>query len=106
MSERWNVATRIGFRWGVLAGALLIYPFPLSRIPNTDGFQDVLRKPVEWAISGFAQSVLGIADPPSAFNGSGDRTRDYVFVLLVAVVATLGAIVWSVVDRRRTAYPR
>jgi uncharacterized membrane protein YphA (DoxX/SURF4 family) len=106
MNERWNVATRIGFRWGILAGALLIYPFPLSRIPKTDGLQEVLSKPVEWAISGFAQSVLGIADPPSAFNGSGDRTRDYVFVLLVALVATLGTIVWSVVDRRRTAYPR
>lgn len=106
MNERWNVATRIGFRWGIAAGALLIYPFPLSRIPKTDGFQEALHKPVEWAISGFAQYVLGIGDPPSAFSGSGDRTRDYVFVLLVALVATLGTIVWSVVDRRRTAYPR
>jgi len=89
----------------VIGGALLIFPFPLDVNPTSDGVARWLTTPRRWAVSWFAQHVLGLADPSQASNGSGDKTSDYVFLLVVAIVAAIGAGVWSAVDRR-TAHPR
>jgi uncharacterized membrane protein YphA (DoxX/SURF4 family) len=101
----WTAIRRIGFRFGVLVGALIVFPFPIGTIPKTDGFDEVLRAPLRWGVSWLAQNLLGVADPSSARTGSSDRTFDYVQLLLIAMLATLGTILWSAVDRRR-AYPR
>jgi hypothetical protein len=58
-----------------------------------------------WATRWFAQAVLGLAEPASAVNGSGDRTFDFVQLLVCAIVAAIGAIAWSALARRRS-YPR
>jgi uncharacterized membrane protein YphA (DoxX/SURF4 family) len=100
------VGKRIGFRWVVVFGVLLVHPFPLYLIPKTKWLVGIVTTPRDWAVSWFAQSILGLPDPPSASNGSGDRTFDYVELLLFAILAVLGAIAWSAADRRRTAYPR
>ncbi|MCB0376522.1 MAG: hypothetical protein KDD04_11430, partial [Sinomicrobium sp.] len=39
-------------------------------------------------------------------NGSGDTTYDYVVVFTIAVLATSGTVLWSVLDRKRTHYNR
>lgn len=105
-SPGWGIVRRIGFRFGVVVGALVVFPFPIGAIPKTEGLADALGKPFEWGGSWLAQNVLGIADPPNVTTGSGDRTFDYVQLLLIASVGVLGTIVWSIVDRRRRAYPR
>src|SRR5437762_2745754 len=105
-SSGWSLARRIGFRFGFVFGALLIYPFPINMIPKADWLETAMNKPLEWGTGWLAQSVLGLPDPPSEFNGSGDRTFDYVQLLLIASLAVLGATVWSIADRRRRAYPR
>lgn len=102
----WSPLARIGFRFAVLAGALVIYPFPISAIPKMEWLTGGLMRPWFWAISWFAQRVLGLPDPSGEPNGSGDTTWDYVQLLLVVLVAALGAIAWSMLDRRRRAYPR
>jgi uncharacterized membrane protein YphA (DoxX/SURF4 family) len=102
----WGVGRRVGFRFGILAGALLIFPFPVNLIPKSDGVVKWLRTPMAWTVSWFAQHALGLADPASESNGSGDRTYDYVQLLVIAILAVIGTLVWSVVDRRRAAYPR
>jgi hypothetical protein len=43
---------------------------------------------------------------PIQGNGSGDTTRAYVQLLVIAILAVLGTALWSALDRRRTAYPR
>lgn len=102
----WSLARRIGFRFSFLVGALLIFPFPLNWIPKTTWLDDVLEKPMTWAAEWLATSVLGLPAPVPGPNGSGDRAVDYAQVLLIAVLAVLGTVVWSVIDRRRRAYPR
>jgi uncharacterized membrane protein YphA (DoxX/SURF4 family) len=105
-SPSWGVGRRIGFRFGILAGALVVFPFPIGLLPRTAWLAELINKPWEWAVSWFAQDVLGLADPSTATTGSGDTTWAYVQLLLIAIVATLGTVVWSIVDRRRPAYPR
>jgi hypothetical protein len=107
-TARWSLGRRVAFRFGVIAGALWIFPFPIDVIPKLDGVAQALSAPMDGAVDWFAQHVLGLAElaPASAFTGSGDRTRDYVQVLLIALLALVGTLVWSTLDRRRPAYPR
>jgi uncharacterized membrane protein YphA (DoxX/SURF4 family) len=105
-ASEWSVARRFGFRFGLLVGVSLIYPFPVGAIPGTERLARILEQPWHWAVSWFAQRVLGLADPPLVPNGSGDRTFDYVELLLIVLLGALGAIAWSIIDRRRRAYPR
>ena len=105
-SPGWGAVRRIGFRFGFIVGALVVFPFPIGAIPRTDDLATTLGKPFEWAGTWLAQDVLGIADPPNVMTGSGDRTFDYVQLLLIASIGVLGTIVWSIADRRRRSYPR
>jgi uncharacterized membrane protein YphA (DoxX/SURF4 family) len=102
----WGLARRVGFRFAVVVGALVVFPFPISAIPKADALASWLRTPMEWGASWLAQRVLGLPDPASAFNGSGDRTLDYVQLLLIVILGAIATILWSVVDRKRQSYPR
>lgn len=102
----WGLGRRVGFRFGFLVGVLFLFPFPIGVLPKTEWLAELLNKPWEWVVSWFAQDVLGLADPSTAITGSGDTTWAYVQLLLIAIVAMLGTIVWSILDRRRPDYPR
>ncbi|MEM7314684.1 MAG: hypothetical protein AAF497_16175 [Planctomycetota bacterium] len=52
----------------------------------------------------FASNALGISKTLVLPNGSGDTTFSYVQTFLIFVVAIVGAIVWTLVDRRKTDY--
>lgn len=96
------------FRFGVLAALLLIFPFPIGRLPFTWELAEWLSRPWEWLVDWFSRAVLGIPSPPHMFTGSGDTTWHYVQLLLIVILACLGTAIWTVVDRRRgiTEYPR
>ena len=105
-SVEWTVARRIGFRFAVIVGALLAFPFPISAVPKIEWLETALLRPVVWATQWFATGVLGLPEPTSESNGSGDRVFNYVELLLIALVAVLGTLAWSVLDRRRRSYPQ
>jgi len=101
----WEVLRGIAVRFGIVLGALFVFPFPLGVIPKTDWLAEHVGKPLEWLALWFNESVLqlGSASPPS---GSGDRPDDYGAAVLLLVLAALATAVWSALDRRRTRYPR
>jgi hypothetical protein len=102
----WSQVRRVAFRFGFIFAALLVFPFPLGVIPKTDGLAELLGKPLEWLVRWFAAAVLDLEEPSARRTGSGDTTYAYVMQLVIAIVASLGAAVWTALDRRRTAYPR
>src|ERR1044071_5878849 len=102
----WSLARRIGFRFAFLVGALLIFPFPIPAIPETEWLGAALGKPMHWATQWLATRVLDLPAPFPGPSGSGDRAADFAELLLIAILAGLGTIVWSALDRRRRAYPR
>lgn len=101
----WSLARRIGFRFAVALGALVVFPFPIGSIPYTDWLETALRKPMEWGTS-WLVDALGLPVRYPGPNGSGDRASDYVHVLLMLIIAVLVTVAWSVLDRRRRSYPR
>lgn len=53
------------------------------------------------------EHVIHLSQPITVFpNGSGDTTYNYVEVLTKFAMAVAVALVWSIVDFRRAAYPR
>lgn len=104
-SQDWGPARRIGFRFGVVFGALVIFPFPLDALPRMEWLAVPVRQPLEWLTQWFAHAVIGVSGAAPAVNGSGDRTYDYVQLLLFAILGAIGAIAWSALTRRRS-HPR
>jgi uncharacterized membrane protein YphA (DoxX/SURF4 family) len=104
-TSSWSPGRRIAFRFGFLMAAFITLPFPISLLPKTQWLNDLYAESWQWGARGLA-TLIGLADPPVASNGSGDRTIDYLQVLLFAIIAVLSTVVWSIADRRRTSYPR
>ncbi|HSJ99619.1 MAG TPA: hypothetical protein VK932_00205 [Kofleriaceae bacterium] len=102
----WTPVQRIAFRFCFLVAALLLFPFPIGMVPATRELAELLTAPLEALALWCATAVLGLAEPSTRPNGSGDTTYAYVLHAVVLVLAAAGAAVWSVLDRRRTAYPR
>jgi uncharacterized membrane protein YphA (DoxX/SURF4 family) len=73
---------------------VILFCVPVSIVP---------RGAVDWV----GRHVLGIqGEIVHRFNGSGDRTADWIRALCLLALAVLGALVWTLVDRRRTDYSR
>jgi hypothetical protein len=104
-SHDWGLARRIGFRFGIVYGVLVLFPFPLNALPKMQWLTGPLEQPFDWLTQWFARVALGLPELATAPNGSGDRTFDYVKLLLFAIFGVVGAIAWSALDRRRS-YPR
>lgn len=102
----WSLPKRVLFRFGFVAGVLYVYPAPLGYLPGTDTAAEVLGRPWTWLVVWFSESVLGAGTPPLEPTGAGDTLFAWVSFLLVVLGGAVGAAIWSVLDRRRTAYPR
>lgn len=98
-------AKRLALRVLIVYVALLIAPFPLDLIPGVEavvgavygGFWEAI---VPW----LGRHVLGIEAPiVRRLSGSGDTLFHYVECFARALLAVLGALVWSALARRRGA---
>jgi len=96
----WSLRTRIAFRFFFSLLVLLNLPFPLSAVPQiARWWNGALNKVIADAGRMFFGVTMDIAR-----NGSGDRPIDWARLLVVAVLAVMITIAWSIVDRRRTNY--
>lgn len=106
-SADWHPATRIGFRFAFAYLGLFILPFPLGALPYTEVLASPYTKLWDAVVPWVGRNVLGLDyEINTVFNGSGDRTYDYVLFFCLAVLAAAAALLWTLLDRRRTAYPR
>jgi len=101
----WSFAQRIGFRWFFIYSTLYLLPFPLSSVSLQEtvdaawsGLWARIAKPVGEALFG-----LSATQHPT---GSGDTALSYVMLFLFACLATLGTVVWSVVQKRAPHHRR
>ena len=103
----WSAWRRIAFRFVFTYLVVYNLPFPIGTIPFTG-------KPQAWytaiwnaLVPWFGAHVLRLAKPITIFpSGSGDKTYDYVQLLLFVLIAGAATVIWSLVDKRHLAYPR
>jgi len=105
-TTRWSFARKLGFRFALLYVALYIFPFPFYRVPGLDA-------PAAWLSESQAALIHAVGvrffQLPSALpgvGGCGDRADHFVAVPVEAGLALAGALLWSVIDRRRAEHRR
>lgn len=106
-SPSWSSAKRTGFRFVFAYLLLYNFPFPIGALPLTDPVRNWYDKLWHAVVPWLAARVLHLATPITVFsNGSGDTTYDYLLVLVFAMLAAVATLLWSLLDRRATSYPR
>lgn len=89
----------VAVRFGVLLGALFVFPFPAGMVPGTARLALGVHNIWAWAVARFAEHVLRIEPPIFQMTGSGDTTWHWVHAALIVTLAAAGALVWSAIDR-------
>jgi hypothetical protein len=101
----WSAAQRALFRFAFAYFVLYSFPFPLGQIPGTEKVAEWYGKLWEAIVPWVGAHVLRLREPVQMlFNGSGDKTSDYVQNFTILCIAAIAAVVWSLVDRRRRQY--
>lgn len=103
----WRLLTRIAFRFAFVWFVLYNLPFPLGQIPFTGAVANLWQRLWNAIVPWVGSQVLRLPEPITILPaGSGDTTWNYVQLLCFAIIAAVATLVWSVLDRRRVAYPR
>ncbi len=103
----WSPLLRFGFRCTFSYVLLAAFPFPLMYFPVVgvvaEWWETLMHTVVPWV----GANVLHLSKPITIFpNGSGDTTYNYVEVLCIFTASVVIGLLWSLIDRRRVAYPR
>jgi hypothetical protein len=106
----WTAGHRIFFRFAFSYLVVYNFPFPLGNWP-IDGIaspiDDVYGRLWDAVVPWVARHVLHLRHEVLwRPNFSTDTTYNWVQVFCFLVIAVVATIVWSVVDRKRPAYPR
>lgn len=107
--QSWAPATRIAFRFCFLYFGLYVLmtqmlagmlPSPWYRVPVL-----AEKAPVRPLVIWVGNHLLGVK-PTVHPTGSGDTLFDWTYAFTGLLLAAIGTVVWSLIARRTTAYPR
>jgi len=104
-NTNWSILGKIGFRFSFIYFTYIILFQNNGAYPY---FGKIIQKPLEWLqgiVLWFGDNIIKVPyDIAVGPNGSGDTTYDYLVVIVGFLVASLGALLWSIIDRKRTNY--
>lgn len=95
----WPIWQRIAFRFVTVAMALLILPDLIA------SEVDAVSTAMDWLVQAANAQLFHVRPTLIQPNGSGDTSWAFARLWLVLLVSTIAAVVWSLVDARRRAYP-
>lgn len=107
---RWSLAARVGFRFAFSYFLLWLAPGAVGALgiqervistPFRDLWVSMWHQVVPWVGANLLHLQGNFAEVP---NGSGDELYDYVLILCIFLLAAIIAVIWSVLDRKRTGY--
>lgn len=105
VKNSWSLFQKIGFRFIFIYFGLHISTFYVSYIPYTTSLVRWITYNIQSIPVWVADTFMGIEITVFP-NGSGDTTYNYVEVLVFFILAVLGSIIWSVLDRKRANYKK
>lgn len=103
--QRWHPFNRTAFRFAFVYLLLYNLPFPLNVFPYVDKAAQFYDSFWTWLVPRLARAVFH-KEVSSVFNGSGDRTYDFLLVACLLLIALVITVIWTILDRRRLSYPR
>lgn len=106
-STNWSILKKISFRFFFIYFLLFIAFQNNSAYPFWD---KIFHYPFEWTkqlIPWLGQHIYGISDVTFRENtGSGDTLFDYIVLLTIFSITTIGCLLWSVIDRKNNRYDK
>jgi hypothetical protein len=107
-SMRWDLTTRIAFRFAFVYAILYIFGWLAAYVPYlgsfiVEGEASVWKALVPWV----SKHILHLSYNFTIIQVTGrDTTAAYVRVFSCLLIAALATIIWSVLDRKRHSYPK
>jgi len=102
--QRWHPFIRTAFRFAFVYLLLYNLPFPLNVFPYVDKSAEWYNSFWTWIVPRLARAAFN-REVPSVFNGSGDRTFDYLLVACLLLISLVITVIWTLFDRKRLSYP-
>ena len=101
----WSASKKIAFRFCFLYFFIYAFLNPNNEMPVVNLFYEWFNGLMQKFIPWFAKAILHISPDITVFtNGSGDTRYDYVLWLFGFLLAIVGCIIWTLVDKKRTQY--
>ena len=102
--QRWHPFTRTAFRFAFVYLILFNLPFPLNVFPYVDKIAEPYNWLWNWIVPRVGRAAFN-KEVATVFNGSGDRTFDYLLVACLLLIALVITLIWTILDRKRPSYP-
>ncbi len=104
-SNHWPLSYRVAFRFIAAFFILYILPFPFDKVPGihilAQWYSTAWHAVAVWV----GNHILRLPEPITLFEGgSGDKVYDYVFLLVITVLALIITLLWSYLGRRQPSY--
>lgn len=105
-AARWSRAQKILFRFGFVYVVLYALEHPFGA-PFGDVIESASSFIWDRLVPWVGAHVLALAEPITIFPaGSGDTTYNYVQIFTLLVLAAVGGLVWTLLDRKRPNYDK
>ncbi|KKO89846.1 hypothetical protein AAW12_20055 [Sphingobacterium sp. Ag1] len=103
--HRWPAFRKLGFRFPFIFILSFILVFNNGTYPLYGYISTPLTHFMQRLTPWFAENILGYSYDHSIFiNGSGDTSYAWVCLLILFILALVGAALWSILDRKRANY--
>jgi hypothetical protein len=101
----WSFIQKFLFRFFLILFLLYIFFNPNGVLPYSDYLFNFYIPPFHKLIVWIGKNILHLSYPITVFtNGSGDTTYDYVVTFFIAAISLVGAVAWSIMDRKTETY--
>jgi hypothetical protein len=101
----WSLMDKLIFRFFCAYFVIYTFPFPIEYIPGAELITQYYTRLWDGLVPWVGKNILNLSYEITVKpNGSGDTTYNYVQVLIMAVLALLSCLIWTIIDRRRLAY--
>jgi uncharacterized membrane protein YphA (DoxX/SURF4 family) len=102
----WSFVKRLLFRLLFIAFAIYAMNpgyYPFIELLANENYSSLYYNAVIWLQNNVLHNRVA---PPRSPTGSGDTIDDYVILASIVVIALVGSMLWSVLDRKRPHYMR
>ncbi len=103
--EIWSAFRKLDFRFSFVFIFSFILVFNNGTYPLYGYISMPLTRLMQRFVPWFSENILCYSYDHSVFiNGSGDTSYAWVSLLILFLIALISAVIWSILDRKRTNY--
>lgn len=103
-THTWSFPQKLAFRFFFIYLALYMAPWLWLDQLEMVSFGEPFQMATDWAVNFGNKHLFHIKDELVPFNGSGDTSYGWAQLCLYLLLASVGSLLWSLLDPRRASY--